>query len=143
MSQNITPLLLGMMIMMMSSSFASAFLIMGGASGASGDSGASGASGDSGGSGSLAAAIAAAQPTEITPVWNKKSNKKITGGTFLKYVDEGSLGPCKTECFEDKDCTGFTYQHFGKKCSLYGGDIDFKSDLSLTKSSQKIIRQYE
>jgi hypothetical protein len=85
----------------------------------------------------------AAQPTEIAPVWQKKSNKKISGGTFIKSVDEGSVGPCKDECFEDKDCKGFTYKHFGKKCGLYSGDIDFETDYSLTRSSFAIRRQYE
>ena len=95
----------------------------------------------SGGSGGSAAV--AAQPTEIAPVWQRKSNKKISGGTFIKSVDEGSVGPCKDECFEDKDCKGFTYKHFGKKCDLYSGNINFKDDFSLTRSSLKIIRQFE
>jgi hypothetical protein len=87
--------------------------------------------------------VAAAQPTEITPVWNKKGNKKISGGTFIKSIDEGSLVPCKNECFEDKDCTGFTYKHFGKKCYLHSGDINFINDTSLLRSSYRIHRQYE
>ena len=93
--------------------------------------------------GSGGSAAAATQPTEIAPVWKLKGNKKISGGTFIKSVDEGSVGPCKDECFEDKDCKGFTYKHFGKKCTLYSGNIDFKTDYSLSRSSFKINRQYE
>jgi hypothetical protein len=170
MSQAMLPLMM-MMMMMSSSSAVSAFLMMGGeeddgtggannqnenededeggsgssgGSGGSGGSGSSGGSGGSGGSGSSGGSAAvAAQPTEIAPVWKPWGKHKISGGTFIKSIDEGSLEPCKDECFEDKDCTGFNYKEFGKKCYLYSGDINFIPDLSFSRSSFQIQRQYE
>ena len=151
-----------MMMMMSSSSAVSAFLMMGGeeddgTGGANNqnddqnddenedeDEGGSGSSGGSGGSGSSGGSAAvAAQPTEIAPVWKPWGKHKISGGTFIKSIDEGSLEPCKDECFEDKDCTGFNYKTFGKKCYLYSGDINFIPDLSFSRSSFQIQRQYE
>ena len=164
MSQAMLPLMM-MMMMMSSSSAVSAFLMMGGeeddgTGGANnqnddqnddenededeGGSGSSGGSGGSGGSGSSGGSAAvAAQPTEIAPVWKPWGKHKISGGTFIKSIDEGSLEPCKDECFEDKDCTGFNYKQFGKKCYLYSGDINFIPDLSFSRSSFQIQRQYE
>jgi len=164
MSQAMLPLMM-MMMMMSSSSAVSAFLMMGGeeddgTGGANnqnddqnddenededeGGSGSSGGSGGSGGSGSSGGSAAvAAQPTEIAPVWKPWGKHKISGGTFIKSIDEGSLEPCKDECFEDKDCTGFNYKTFGKKCYLYSGDIDFMPDLFGSRSSFQIQRQYE
>ena len=82
------------------------------------------------------------EPQELEPGWMKISNKKITGGTIIRSIDEGSLMPCKEACFEDKDCKGFYYKHFGQKCYLYSGDIDFELDTTLSKSSYKIMRNY-
>ena len=160
MSQAMLPWM--MMMMMSSSSAVSAFLMMGGeeddgTGGANNqnddqnddenedeDEGGSGSSGGSGGSGSSGGSAAvAAQPTEIAPVWKPWGKHKISGGTFIKSIDEGSLEPCKDECFEDKDCTGFNYKTFGKKCYLYSGDIDFMPDLFGSRSSFQIQRQYE
>ena len=160
MSQAMLPLV--MMMVLSSSSALSAFLMMGGeeddgTGGANNqnddqnddenedeDEGGSGSSGGSGGSGSSGGSAAvAAQPTEIAPVWKPWGKHKISGGTFIKSIDEGSLEPCKDECFEDKDCTGFNYKTFGKKCYLYSGDIDFMPDLFGSRSSFQIQRQYE
>jgi len=62
-------------------------------------------------------------PIELDPTWKKLKNKKLSGGTFLKFIDENDIRKCKTECFEDKDCKGFSFKRSKKKCALRGGDF--------------------
>ena len=128
MSQAMLPLV--MMMVLSSSSALSAFLMTGGEeedSGGSGGSGGSASDGeDEGGSGTDDSA-GDGEGHE----WRAEAFKKITGGQFLKNVDNASVDKCRDKCEKKNKCVGFTIGPLigTKRCNLYSGDVSTTTDL--------------
>jgi hypothetical protein len=134
-----------MMMVLSSSSALSAFLMTGGEeedSGGSGGSGGSASDGeDEGGSGTDDSAgdgeDEGGSGTDDSAgdgeghEWRAEAFKKITGGQFLKNVDNASVDKCRDKCEKKNKCVGFTIGPLigTKRCNLYSGDVSTTTDL--------------